>query len=790
MEIAYRALLPRGIFEQSSPTTDLEIVTLGGETFLVVADSWVNGVSLYRVTAGGAVQLADQQTHARNTGVFSGVDITQTTYGGEDRVLVALNGLDGVQRHVLDGTGGGGLPGQAEQVSFAGQVARDAHTVTAWGDYVYVGHEEGGISVYEGNASGALTYRQTVGTGLNHVDALVAFDRGAQPYVVSASASGNEVTLWRITSDGRLQAADVVGPQEGLGADTPTALEAVTVGGATYVIVGAAGSSTLSVLEVRGNGTFALTDHVLDDRGSRFGDVATIATVERDGQVFVAAGGPDDGVSLFLLAPGGLLVPLAHAEDTLDAPLQNVVSVELAAHDDGLTLFAASETEPGVGFFDVDLTGFGGVFTDTDLDDALVGTGQADILFAGEGADTLTGGAGADTFVILPGEDRDRIADYRINADVIDLSFIPLVHSLADVQVVPTANGARVTVRGLEFDVINALGGSLDADDITFSYGPAHYVYPLTDPDGGSSGGGSGGGGSGGGGSGGGGSGGGGSGGSGGGGGGSGGGSGGGTGDGDTITGTENRDVLSGGPRGDMIYGLGGNDVLMAGEGGDMHDGGDGNDTVDFSQVAGRVLVDLKFDVSTASFARFFQYGDVAGDAYVSIERFVGGDYADNLRGSDGNDRLVGGGRSDRLYGRAGNDRLEGGAGTDALYGNRGADTMIGGDDAGRRDRFIYFNVNESEPGDNRRDEILDFVPGEDRIEISRFDADITQGGKQRFDFIGQDAFSGTAGELRAAWDAGAGMTLVQADLDGDGDADFEIGLWGNLTLSAGDFLL
>ncbi len=56
--------------------------------------------------------------------------------------------------------------------------------------------------------------------------------------------------------------------------------------------------------------------------------------------------------------------------------------------------------------------------------------------------------------------------------------------------------------------------------------------------------------------------------------------------------------------------------------------------------------------------------------------------------------------------------------------------------------------------------------------------------GHQAFDYIGDGAFSGTAGELR--FDKG----VVQADVDGDGVADMEIYVTGASTLAEDDFIL
>ncbi|WP_165586997.1 M10 family metallopeptidase C-terminal domain-containing protein [Pseudaestuariivita atlantica] len=256
----------------------------------------------------------------------------------------------------------------------------------------------------------------------------------------------------------------------------------------------------------------------------------------------------------------------------------------------------------------------------------------------------------------------------------------------------------------------------------------------------------------------------------------------------DVYSGDAGDDSVIGGAGDDTLRGDAGDDTLMGGAGADVLEGGTGRDLADYAGETARVLVDLASDVSGAGFARFFAEGAGAGDTFTGIEDARGGEAADNLRGDGGNNMLDGGGVSDRLYGRAGDDTLDGGTGADAIYGNLGADVMTGGDDAGRRDRFIYFQADESGVGAGNRDVITDFVSGEDRIELSRIDAATTLGGKQRFDFVGDAAFTGTAGELR--YEQVGGVTLVQADRDGDGAADMEIELTGNLTLNASDFLI
>jgi Ca2+-binding RTX toxin-like protein len=138
-----------------------------------------------------------------------------------------------------------------------------------------------------------------------------------------------------------------------------------------------------------------------------------------------------------------------------------------------------------------------------------------------------------------------------------------------------------------------------------------------------------------------------------------------------------------------------------------------------------------------------------------------------------------------RLFGGRASDTLKGGALTDLIHGNLGADTLAGG---GGADAFRYQNIAESNSGS--MDQILDFTTGTDKIELDRIDANTLVAGNQAFAWIGSDAFTGSAGQLRA-YEQG-GTWFVEGDVNGDSVADLVIGLslQGPTTLGAGDFIL
>ena len=131
----------------------------------------------------------------------------------------------------------------------------------------------------------------------------------------------------------------------------------------------------------------------------------------------------------------------------------------------------------------------------------------------------------------------------------------------------------------------------------------------------------------------------------------------------DTIEGGNGNDVLMGGSGNDVLDGGAGNDTMIGGSGDDLFYGGAGDDTIsggsgfdtlDYTKVAaGGVNIDMSKHVATGS--------GIGHDTISGIERVVGTNFADVIKGSK--DANV----------------IDGGAGKDVIRGLGGADTMTGG---------------------------------------------------------------------------------------------------------------
>ncbi|MGK6319447.1 M10 family metallopeptidase C-terminal domain-containing protein [Sphingomonas sp. DT-204] len=259
----------------------------------------------------------------------------------------------------------------------------------------------------------------------------------------------------------------------------------------------------------------------------------------------------------------------------------------------------------------------------------------------------------------------------------------------------------------------------------------------------------------------------------------------------DTLFGGEGNDTLDGGNDNDTLDGGAGNDTLRGGNGADTLSGWDGNDTLDGGNDNDTLDGGIGDDVLIGGNGRDVLIGgagvdlleggndDDTLDGGADNDRLNGGNGRDVLSGGDGDDRLSGGNDTDTVTGGLGHDTLTGGSGSDFLIGSDGDDRLDGGSDNDRlfggagddvltggsgNDVFVFVDLGGT-------DAVTDFRRG-DRIDLIAIDA-VAGGGDDAFHWIASQAFSGTAGELRAYGEGGS--VVLAGDVDGDGVADFII---------------
>lgn len=434
------------------------------------------------------------------------------------------------------------------------------------------------------------------------------------------SGPADTIARYVFSSGGTLTPGQIAGALDGLGWETPSAIRVSEAGGTAYLVVAAAGSSSLTTLTFDGS-VYRIADHIIDDRLTRFAGVTALDTVSVNGRTIIAAGGADDGVSLFELLPGGRLVHLQTFEDTAGRALANVAAVALFQAGGQLRL-AVTGQEGGVTVFSRPVAGLaapiiGGMANDTltggagdDLilggagADTLSGGAGDDILFDGTGADRMRGGPGADIFVFADDGAPDIVEDFEPGLDRLDLSAFPLLYSVSSLAVTPVAGGARITYGDEVVELRSSDGRILQAGDFTEAnvIGVTRPPFVRIGRD---------------------------------------------------LAGTGGPDTLLGADGGDRIRGLGGDDRLEGLGGNDALAGGAGNDWLDGG--AGREIL-----------------SGGAGD-----DTAIGGAGGDILLGGPGDDRLEGGAGADLIVGGGGNDRIDGGPGNDTLRGGQGADVFV-----------------------------------------------------------------------------------------------------------------
>jgi Ca2+-binding RTX toxin-like protein len=287
----------------------------------------------------------------------------------------------------------------------------------------------------------------------------------------------------------------------------------------------------------------------------------------------------------------------------------------------------------------------------------------------------------------------------------------------------------------------------------------------------------------------------------------------------ENLTGSSFNDVLTGSSAANVIMGGAGNDVINGGGGIDTLDGGEGSDVYLVTLLADKTAAEitdtgttgtdeLRF-AATAAVTLTLSAGDTGLESVVigtgtGASAATTGKVALNvdatlsangltITGNAGNNTLTGSGFADTLDGGAGNDVLLGGLGNDVLIGGLGQDTLTGGTGA---DIFKFSLITESGTTATKADVIVDFVRGEDKIDLSGLDAFLaTKNVNDTFIWQGTAAFSNTTqGEVRYQTFDVAGTandhTMIWIDNDKDTGVEMAIRLSGLHDLTANDFIL
>ncbi|MGJ8547348.1 MAG: calcium-binding protein, partial [Sulfitobacter sp.] len=741
-KLRFEAALHSGVDRYDYGIREIELLQ-GADSFAIFTSTGAyGGMAGYRLSGQGSLLRADRQGYSPSGGAALFVEMTLMEEGNAAQMLVGGLGAGRLTRYDISLSGQigtarnlSGLSSSSGAISAGAEAIGKLALANPWGN---------GFGVYDLNGTALQSRdfeRDHSGNYAHGVIEMVTLNLSGASYIVTAaqgittsnwSPAEAGISLYRLYSTGNAVLRDGLGAQDGEGLMVPTDMVRATEGGREYAVVASAmeGSGGLTVLGLRSNGTLRIADHLGDTRDSRFAAVQAVDSIEINGRSYVVAGGGDDGISLFVLASGGRLVQLDVFADTAQSGLSGVTDLALAHAGGKLHVLAASQSDPGVTHLSADLTNVGltryarsgtefsardDVLTAYSGNARVSGGAGDDILIDGSGVDTLVGGSGSDLFVLVDDDEVDRINDFDVTSDQIDLTGWAYYKNPDELSMRSISGGVQISWHDERLSVYSARSGSLRFDDLrdAIRAGPTRNFDPpvviatggsgpdllvgrwaadilngaggndtLRGEDGGDRllGG-------------------------------SGndllyGGKGGddmrGESGNDTLWGGDDDDLMSGGSGHDLLYGEDGHDTLSGGTGNDRVNGGAGRDLAvmeismrDVRTVeqlgAERLRIVSSYGTDIYEYIESFEFTDGLlsyAQTYAlrygltltgteGADRLIGGSGHDTISGLGGHDRIWGHSGADRLFGGTGNDQIWGGAGNDRLFGEEGNDTLI-----------------------------------------------------------------------------------------------------------------
>lgn len=200
---------------------------------------------------------------------------------------------------------------------------------------------------------------------------------------------------------------------------------------------------------------------MLDSLSTRFAGVTAVETFTIGDRAFVLAGGSDDGLTLFELAPDGQLLLIEVLADSADTTLSDISDIEVVVLDGEIQVYVASSVEAGITQFTLDPGNLGISVNGEKWAETLSGT-DADDLLAGRG--------GADTFVFVDDGRMGTVTDFTPGEDRLDLSDFALLYSMDQLSLVQKDYGVLIEIGD---DRIRLEGGiqvsDLSAGDFLFA---------------------------------------------------------------------------------------------------------------------------------------------------------------------------------------------------------------------------------------------------------------------------------------------------------------------------------
>ncbi|TCS16119.1 M10 family metallopeptidase C-terminal domain-containing protein [Caulobacter sp. BK020] len=229
--------------------------------------------------------------------------------------------------------------------------------------YVFVaGGLDNGISVFSLGLNGALTNTANVtdsgALNLTGVSGLTTIMSDGNTYLVAAGATDNGLSVFRVNVGGTLTPVYDVADAGGLNLAGVSRVTSATVSGAAYVFAAGTNDDGISVFRVQGDGTLTSVSNLADNGTYELDGVKGLATAVIGGSTYLfAAGGLDDGLSVFSVAANGALTNTANVTDNGTLRLDGASDVATAVVGGTTYVFVTGANDNGVSVFSVNASG-------------------------------------------------------------------------------------------------------------------------------------------------------------------------------------------------------------------------------------------------------------------------------------------------------------------------------------------------------------------------------------------------------------------------------------------------
>ncbi len=451
--------------------SDMAVLDVATRSYLLVAGAADGGIGSYEIMADNSLVPRDDLLLSPDSGTQGVAALDVFTLAGTTYVLPSGEFDDNQSVYTL---GSDGLLTLSASYSDAAGTysgwSMTASVDTGGATYLFGGvWGRSGFFGFDVGAGAVLTaprwIADTAQMYLGDITAMESAVLHGKNFLFIASGQDTGLESFEIAADGSYIQRDRAPPSEG-GFSGVTDLVAVDGMDRAFVIMASAGTDSLLVFRVSAGGRLQQVQTATDTLDTRFAGVQALETFDLNGRDYLLAGGADDGISLFEVTYKGQLKLLDTVADTAGTALQNVTSITARVANGEVTVFAGSATDQGFTQFVLSVPNGDNLIrggpepdslTGTALDDTIFGHGKADTLYGldgddrlvdGRGPDVLWGGAGADIFEFVAETRTDRVMDFEIGIDRLDMSDYAMLYSYTDIAITPTANGAMLEMNG------------------------------------------------------------------------------------------------------------------------------------------------------------------------------------------------------------------------------------------------------------------------------------------------------------------------------------------------------